>query len=91
MLIKILIGLILFLFLIFFILTIIIKIKHKKNKELEAVIEFYKDTYSELNCKYERLSKEIQIEKKHNAELAKKLSGISCMSIDDILSELQND
>ena len=33
---------------------------------------------------------EIEIEKKHNAELAKKLADISCMSIDDVLHELQH-
>jgi len=34
---------------------------------------------------------ENKIEKEHNKELAKKLADISCMSIDDVLSQLQND
>ena len=36
------------------------------------------------------LMEENEIEKKNNAELAKKLADISCMSIDDVLHQLQN-
>lgn len=33
---------------------------------------------------------EMEIEKRHKKELAKKLADISCMSIDDVLGKLQN-
>ena len=40
--------------------------------------------------KEETLPRE-EIEKNHNEALAKKLAIVSCMSIDDVLHELQND
>lgn len=74
-----------------FVMVIIIKQQHSKNKELKNQVEDYKNEYFELNNRFEKLMEENEIEKKHNAELAKKLADISCMSIDDVLAQLQND
>ena len=74
-----------------FVMFIIIKQQHFKNKELKNQVEDYKSKNFELNNKFEKLMGENEIEKKHNAELAKKLADISCMSIDDVLAQLQND
>lgn len=73
------------------IMFIIIKSQESKNKELQSHIDDYKRSYFELNNKFEKLLEENEIEKKHNKELAEKLASISCMSIDDVLSQLQND
>lgn len=70
---------------------IIIKSQKSKNKELQNQINDCKNSYKELNNSYINLTKEMEIEKKHNKELAEKLANISCMSIDDVLSQLQND
>ena len=72
------------------ILILIIKQKNKNINSLKSENESSKNTYKELNNSYEKLNKEIKIEKKHNQELAKKLADISCMSIDDVLAELQD-
>lgn len=72
------------------ILILIIKQKNKNINSLKSENETYKNTYKELNNSYEKLNKEMEIEKKHNQELAKKLADISCMSIDDVLAELQD-
>lgn len=74
-----------------FVMFIIIKQQHSKNKELKNQVEDYKSEYFELNDRFEKLMEDNEIEKKHNAELAKKLADISCMSIDDVLAQLQND
>lgn len=73
------------------IMFIIIKSQESKNKELQNQINNYKSSYFELNDRFEKLMEENEIEKKHNAELAKRLADISYMSIDDVLSQLQND
>ena len=70
---------------------IIIKSQKSKNKELLNKIDDYKSEYFELNNRFEKLMEENKIEKEHNKELAKKLADISCMSIDDVLSQLQDD
>ena len=72
------------------ILILMIKQKNKKIDLLKSENETFKNSYEELNNSYKQLDEEIKIEKKHNAELAKKLADISCMSIDDVLSQLQN-
>lgn len=73
------------------VLLVIIKIQRDKNKTMQATVDDYKNTCFELNCKVEKLIKEMEIEKKHNERLAKKLSEISCMPINDVLHQLQND
>jgi predicted PurR-regulated permease PerM len=72
------------------IMFIIIKSQESKNKELQNQIDDYKSSYFELNNKFEKLLEEMEIEKRHKKELAKKLADISCMSIDDVLGKLQN-
>lgn len=88
---KVLIIIILALILVCFILILIIKNQRAGKKKLENTLEDYKVEYFELNNRFEKLMEENEIEKKHNAELAKKLADISCMSIDDVLAQLQND
>lgn len=85
--------LVVILILIITIVILILTIKHK-NKDiysLKSENQAFKNTYEELNNSYTNLTKEMEIEKKHNKELAEKLANISCMSIDDVLSQLQND
>lgn len=72
------------------VLILIIKYKNKNIDSLKSENETFKNSYEELNNSYKRLDEEIKIEKKHTAELAKKLADISCMSIDDVLAQLQN-
>ena len=72
------------------IMILIIKSQKSKNKDLKLQIENCKSEYFELNNRFEKLLEENEIEKKHNNELAKKLADISCMSIDDVLQQLQN-
>jgi predicted PurR-regulated permease PerM len=73
------------------ILILIIKSKNKKiinqNNQINNLLENGK----EQETKIEKLLEEMQIEKNHNQELAKKLADISCMSIDDVMHQLQND
>ena len=87
---KVLAIVILILILICFILILIIKNQRAGKKKLENALEDYKSEYFELNNRFEKLMEENNIEKKHNAELAKKLADISCVSIDDVLAQLQN-
>lgn len=72
------------------ILVLIIKQKNKNIKNLKSENETFKNAYDELNNSYTKLNEEMEIEKKHNQELAQKLADISCMSIDDVLHQLQN-
>lgn len=88
---KVFLVVILALILTCIIMFIIIKSQESKNKELQGQIDDYKSSYFELNNRFEKLLEENEIEKKHNKELAEKLTNISCMSIDDVLSQLQND
>ena len=88
---KVLLIIILALILVCFILILIIKNQRAKRKTLECQLEGFKSEYFELNNRFEKLMGENEIEKKHNAELAKKLADISCMSIDDVMHQLQND
>jgi predicted RNase H-like nuclease (RuvC/YqgF family) len=68
----------------------IIKSQKKKNKSLQNQIIDYENEYEELNEQFEKIKGDMEIEKRHNKELAKKLADISCMSIDDVLHELQD-
>lgn len=72
------------------VLILIIKHKNKDIDSLKSENETFRNSYEELNNSYTTLNKEMEIEKKHTAELAKKLADISCMSIDDVLAQLQN-
>ena len=72
------------------VLILIIKHKNKAIDLLESENYTFKNAYEELNNSYTQLNKEMQIEKRHSEELAKKLADISCMSIDDVLAQLQD-
>ena len=72
------------------ILILIIKHKNKDLDSLKSENHTFKNAYEELNNSYTNLTKEMEIEKKHNKELAKKLADISCMSIDDVMHQLQD-
>ena len=87
---KVLAIAVLILVLVCFILILIIKHQRAEKKKLKNTLEDYKREYFKLNDRFEKLMEENEIEKKHNAELAKKLADISCMSIDDVLHQLQN-
>lgn len=86
---KVLLIIIAVLILIIVILSLIIKSKNKtinfQNIQLNENTEIIKiKDKSILN-----LMEEMEIEKKNNKALAKKLADISCMSIDDVLQQLQ--
>ena len=72
------------------IMILIIKNQKSKNKKLSNELEDSKSNYIELNNRFEKAQEEIEIEKRNTKELAKKLADISCMSIDDVLSQLQH-
>lgn len=72
------------------ILIFIIKHKNKNIKNLEIKNKTLEEAYKQINNSYTKLNEEFEIERKHNKELAKKLADISCMSINDVLSQLQN-
>lgn len=72
------------------VLVLIIKRKNKDIDSLKSENQTFKSAYEELNNSYTNLTKEMEIEKKHTRELAKKLADISCLSIDDVLAQLQN-
>lgn len=65
-------------------------IKNKKIKKLEIENWSMSEQLDELEIKYNALIKEAEIEKESNKKLVKRLADISCMSIDDVLHELQN-
>lgn len=73
------------------VLILIIKHQNKDMDSLKSENETFRNSYERLNEEYTKLNEEIKIEKKHNKELAKKLADISCMSVDDVLAQLQND
>ena len=80
----------LILFIVVVILILIIKFKSKDIDSFKSENETLRTIYEELNKSYTTLNKEMEIEKKHNQELAKKLADISCMSIDDVMHQLQD-
>ena len=88
---KVFLVVILALILTCIIIFIILKNQKSKNKKLQNQIDDYKSSYFELNNKFEKLLEENEIEKKYNKELAEKLANISCIPINDVLSQLQND
>lgn len=72
------------------ILSIILKIMFNKIGKNEKMIYTLDSKVSEKNSEILKLKEEIEIEQKHKQILAKKIADISCMSINDILHELQN-
>lgn len=77
--------------LLIFILAVIIYFNSKKIKSCRDEIEMLADDNERLTDRVNQIMGELEIERKHNMELAKKLADISCMSIDDVLRQLQND
>ena len=73
------------------VLVFIIKRKDKKIDSLKSESQTYKNAYEELTDTLEKLNKELEIERRHKNELAKKLADISTLSIDDVLHQLQHD
>lgn len=71
------------------ILILIIKAKDKKIKYCNQINKELKIQYSELQKNYSILREEKEIETKQKNELAKKLADIACMSIDDVMQQLQ--
>lgn len=71
----------------FLVLKSLIKQINSKSNQINDLIQEGKSK----DIQIANLMEENEIEKKHNAELAKKLADISCMSIDDVLAQLQND
>ena len=61
------------------------KLSNQKN-QITSLTNQNKDKETQIS----KLMEEIEIEKRHKKELAKKLADISCMSIDDVLGKLQN-
>lgn len=86
---KIFLIVILIFIVLVFILILIIKSMKLKIKNYQSQIENNKMDFLELNKKYEKLLEENEIEKQHKTQLAKKLADIACMSIDDVLQQLQ--
>lgn len=70
----------------FLVLKSLIKQINSKSNQINDLIQEGKSK----DIQIANLMEENEIEKKHNAELAKKLADISCMSIDDVLHQLQN-
>lgn len=70
----------------FLVLKSLIKQVNSKSNQINDLIQEGKSK----DIQIANLMEENEIEKKHNAELAKKLADISCMSIDDVLHQLQN-
>lgn len=77
--------------LLIFILAVIIYFNSKKIKSCRDEIEMLADDNERLTDRVNQIMGELEIERKHNMELAKKLADISCMSIGDVLRQLQND
>ena len=71
-------------------LFLIIKSQNKKIKEKDNQIKDLIENGKSQETKINNIMGELEIEKTHNKQLAKKLADISCMSIDDVISQLQN-
>lgn len=72
------------------VLILILCIMNKKLKCKQNEIFSLMNETQLKDGEIKRLKEEMEIEKKHKNELAKKLAIISCMPIDDILKQLQN-
>ena len=87
---KILLIIIAILLISILILSLIIKSQNKKLKQKDAQITNLIENGKNQEIRINTITGELEIEKKHNKELAKKLADIGCMSIDDVLHQLQN-
>lgn len=87
---KVLLILILVLVIITIILILIIKLQSKKLKQKDAQITNLIENGKNQEIRINTITGELEIEKQHTKELAKKLADIGCISIDDVLHQLQN-
>ena len=71
------------------VLIFIIKSKNKTIKFQNIQLNENIKTIQNKDKQIFQMTEEIEIEKKYNQQLAKKLADISCMSIDDVLKQLQ--
>lgn len=76
--------------LIVFVLAVVVKYQCKKYKELKEQCMEIEDENEKLSEEKNQLKEDLEIERKKKMELAKKLADISCMPIDDVLHQLQN-
>ena len=88
---KILLSILLILIIIILVLSLLIRNKNKTIKSQKNQINNLLEDGKEKEKRISNLVGEMQIEKSHSKELAKKLADISCMSIDDVMRQLQND
>jgi len=86
---KMLLIILLILIITIVVLSRIIKSKNQEIKNQVNQINNLLENGKEQESKFNKVVEEMQIEKSHNKELAKKLADISCMSIDDVLQQLQ--
>lgn len=69
----------------------ILRIKNKKIKELNKTISQLSEAVENKEKIINKLTGEIEIEKRHKELLAKRIADIDNMSIGDVLHELQNE
>lgn len=72
------------------VLSFIIKSLRKKTKEQQTTINNLLKAIEQKENDIKLIKSEIDIERRHKNELAKKLADVSSMSIDDVLHQLQN-
>lgn len=72
------------------VLSFIIKSLRKKTKEQQTTINDLLKAIEQKENDIKLIKSEIDIERRHKNELAKKLADVSSMSIDDVLHQLQN-
>ena len=87
---KVLLIVIAILILAIVVLALIIKSQNKKLKQKDVQITNLIENGRNQEIRINTITGELEIEKQHTKELAKKLADIGCMSIDDVLQQLQN-
>lgn len=87
---KVLLIVIAILILTIIVLALIIKSQNNKLKQKDTQITNLIENGKIQEIRINSIMGELEIEKKNNEKLAKKLSDISCMSIDNVLQQLQN-
>lgn len=76
--------------LIVFVLAVVVKYQCKKYKNLKEQYEEIESDNEKLSKEKTQLKEDLEIERKKKMELAKKLADISCLPVDDVLHQLQN-
>ena len=77
--------------LIVVILGFVINSQRKKYTKLKEQYEEIENKCEKISNEKDQLKEDLENEHKKKMELAKKLSDVSCMPIDDVLHQLQND